>query len=63
MLSVKLIVDGEWIVDPAAQKNVPNEHGSLNSVVEVRAWLSRMAAAIDRAMTSPANSPFTGPAR
>jgi hypothetical protein len=64
MLSVKLIVDGEWIVDPAAQKNVPNEHGSLNSVIEVRAWLSRMAAAAtDRAMTSPANSPFTGPAR
>jgi 1,4-alpha-glucan branching enzyme len=33
----KLIVDGEWIVDPAAQKNVPNAHGSLNSVIEVRA--------------------------
>ena len=33
----KFIVDGEWITDPAAQKNVPNEHGSLNSVVEVRA--------------------------
>ena len=33
----KLIVDGEWIADPAAQKSVPNEHGSLNSVVEVRA--------------------------
>ena len=33
----KLIVDGEWIADPAAQKNVPNEHGSLNSLVEVRA--------------------------
>jgi hypothetical protein len=33
----KFIVDGEWIADPAAQKNVPNEHGSLNSVVEVRA--------------------------
>ena len=32
----KLIVDGEWIADPAAQKNVPNEHGSLNSVIEVR---------------------------
>ena len=37
MLSVKLIVYGEWIVDQAAQKNVPNDHGSLNSVVEVRA--------------------------
>ena len=33
----KLIVDGEWIADPAAQKNVPNEHGSLNSVLEVGA--------------------------
>jgi 1,4-alpha-glucan branching enzyme len=33
----KFIVDGEWIADPAAQKSVPNEHGSVNSVVEVRA--------------------------
>ncbi len=33
----KLIVDGEWIVDPAAQKSVPNGYGSLNSVIEVRA--------------------------
>ena len=33
----KFIVDGEWIPDPAAQHNVPNQHGSLNSVVEVRA--------------------------
>jgi 1,4-alpha-glucan branching enzyme len=33
----KFIVDGEWIPDPAAQRNVPNEHGSLNSVIEVRA--------------------------
>jgi hypothetical protein len=33
----KFVVDGEWIADPAAQKNVPNEHGSLNSVVEVLA--------------------------
>src|ERR1019366_667711 len=32
----KFIVDGEWIADPAAQKNMPNEHGSLNSVIEVR---------------------------
>jgi Glycogen recognition site of AMP-activated protein kinase len=31
----KFVVDGEWIADPAAQKNVPNEHGSLNSVIEV----------------------------
>ena len=33
----KFLVDGEWVADPAAQKNVPNDHGSLNSVVEVRA--------------------------
>jgi hypothetical protein len=33
----KFIVDEEWIADPTAQMNVPNEHGSLNSVVEVRA--------------------------
>ncbi len=33
----KFVVDGEWIADPAAQKSVPNEHGSLNSVIEVRA--------------------------
>ena len=33
----KFLVDGDWIVDPAAQKNVPNDYGSLNSVVEVRA--------------------------
>jgi len=32
----KFVADGEWIADPAAQKNVPNQHGSLNSVVEVR---------------------------
>ncbi|MCX6916703.1 MAG: hypothetical protein NT167_27275 [Verrucomicrobia bacterium] len=29
------IVDGDWIADPTAQNNVPNEHGSLNLVVEV----------------------------
>jgi 1,4-alpha-glucan branching enzyme len=33
----KLVVDGEWLLDPAAQKNVPNDHGTLNSVIEVRA--------------------------
>jgi hypothetical protein len=33
----KFLADGDWLMDPAAQKNVPNEHGSLNSVVEVRA--------------------------
>ena len=33
----KFLVDGEWIPDPAAQKNVANQFGSLNSVLEVRA--------------------------
>ena len=33
----KFVLDGEWIFDPAAQENVWNQHGSLNSVVEVRA--------------------------
>jgi hypothetical protein len=33
----KFLADGEWLLDPAAQQNVPNEYGSLNSVVEVRA--------------------------
>jgi 1,4-alpha-glucan branching enzyme len=33
----KFLVDGEWITDPAAQKNVRNQHGSLNSVLDVGA--------------------------
>jgi hypothetical protein len=33
----KFLADGDWLLDPAAQKNVPNEHGSLNSVIEVLA--------------------------
>ncbi len=32
----KFVVDGEWIPDPAAQNSVRNQHGSLNSVLEVR---------------------------
>jgi 1,4-alpha-glucan branching enzyme len=32
----KFVADGQWIHDPSARENVPNEHGSLNSVVEVR---------------------------
>lgn len=32
----KFVADGEWIADPAAQKSVRNEYGSLNSVIEVR---------------------------
>jgi len=32
----KFIVNGVWIHNPDAPENVPNVHGSLNSVVEVR---------------------------
>ena len=32
----KFIVDGEWQADPACPTAVPNEHGTTNSVVEVR---------------------------
>ncbi|MGO9588200.1 MAG: glycogen-binding domain-containing protein [Limisphaerales bacterium] len=32
----KFIVNGVWIHNPDAAENVPNIHGSLNSVVEVR---------------------------
>jgi hypothetical protein len=31
----KFVVDGQWIPDPRAQANVFNEHGTLNSVVEL----------------------------
>jgi 1,4-alpha-glucan branching enzyme len=33
----KFLVDGQWIEDPKAQENVQNQHGTLNSVLEVRA--------------------------
>jgi 1,4-alpha-glucan branching enzyme len=33
----KFVVDGEWVPDPLARENVWNQHGTLNSVVEVRA--------------------------
>ena len=32
----KFVVDGKWLHDPEARKNVPNIYGSLNSVVEVQ---------------------------
>ena len=31
----KFVVDGQWISDPQARENVWNEHGTLNSVIEV----------------------------
>ncbi|HSY29858.1 MAG TPA: glycogen-binding domain-containing protein, partial [Burkholderiaceae bacterium] len=31
----KFIVDGEWIHDPAARENAANDHGTLNSIIEV----------------------------
>ena len=33
----KFVVDGQWIPDPNAHEQVNNQHGTLNSVVEVRA--------------------------
>ena len=33
----KFVVDGQWIPDPLARENVWNQHGTLNSVVEVSA--------------------------
>ena len=33
----KFLVDGQWLPDLLARENVYNEHGTLNSVVEVRA--------------------------
>ena len=33
----KFIVDGQWLPDPQAHENVWNQHGTLNSVIEVRA--------------------------
>jgi len=33
----KFVIDGHWIPDPHAHENVWNRHGTLNSVVEVRA--------------------------
>ncbi len=32
----KFVVDGQWMHDPKAKENTPNQLGSLNSVVEVR---------------------------
>ena len=33
----KFVADGRWMHDPAARENVSTQHGTLNSVVEVRA--------------------------
>lgn len=33
----KFVRDGEWIPDLLARENVWNRHGTLNSVIEVRA--------------------------
>ncbi|HLY73629.1 MAG TPA: isoamylase early set domain-containing protein [Planctomycetota bacterium] len=32
----RLIIDGEWCDDPMAKKQVPNEFGGCNCVLEVR---------------------------
>ncbi len=33
----KFVVDGDWKTDPQAQEQVWNEHGTLNSVIEIKA--------------------------
>jgi hypothetical protein len=33
----KFVVDGQWLHDPTARESLPNQHGSLNSVMDVRA--------------------------
>ena len=33
----KFVRDGEWMPDLLARENVLNRHGTLNSVIEVRA--------------------------
>jgi 1,4-alpha-glucan branching enzyme len=32
----KFVVDGQWLPDPNAHELIPNDFGSLNSVMEVR---------------------------
>ncbi len=31
----KFVVDGQWLPDLTAHENMPNEHGTLNSAIEV----------------------------
>ena len=31
----KFIVDGEWTLDPLCGDTVPNEHGTLNSIIRL----------------------------
>jgi 1,4-alpha-glucan branching enzyme len=31
----KFIVDGEWTLDPGCSDTVPNQHGTVNNVIEV----------------------------
>lgn len=31
----KFLVDGEWHTDPSAEKQVPNEYGTMNSVIQI----------------------------
>jgi hypothetical protein len=37
----KFVVDGQWIHDPEAHASVPNEFGSVNSVIDVRSGIWR----------------------
>ncbi len=38
----KFIVDGMWFNDPAAQAQVMNEHGTLNSVILVKSRIPQI---------------------
>ena len=36
----RLVVDGQWVDDPAAKETVPNPFGGQNAVLEVRASIA-----------------------
>ena len=50
----RLVVDGEWIPDPAARESVPNPFGGRNSVLKVAT--SPQAAHLDAAENQPLRS-------
>jgi 1,4-alpha-glucan branching enzyme len=50
----RLVVDGEWIPDPAARESVPNPFGGWNSVLKVPT--SAQVAQLDTAQNQPPRS-------
>jgi 1,4-alpha-glucan branching enzyme len=40
----RLVVDGQWVDDPAARETVPNPFGGLNAVLEVHPLTSEPSA-------------------